>query len=129
MTNNTITFWEYTFMLSFLIGVLSMLSIVTVAFPKIAEVEKKIATEGKQIASVRVVFGGGPIGRWVRAMHVFAFFVFKRIPKFGSKIAARYGDETEPLPLRLKLWATVPHVVCLMSMAVWFAVGLSINFK
>lgn len=129
MESSTITFWEYLLITSLPLGLLSIIVIVTIAFPRIAEIEQRIGTPGKLIDSVRVCFGGGPIGRWMRALHVFAFFAYRRIPKYGSKIAARYGDEFEPLPLSLKLWVIVPHFVFFLSGIVFFSVGLSIDFE
>ncbi|WP_417513060.1 hypothetical protein [Marinobacter sp.] len=129
MENSAVTFWEYALMISLPMGLLSVIFIVTIAFPKIADVELRIGTAGKLIDSVRTSFGGGPIGRWMRSLHVFAFFAYRRIPKYGSKLSARYGDEFEPLPLSLKLWATLPHIVFLLSGIVFFSVGLSVNFE
>ncbi|MDO6442948.1 hypothetical protein [Marinobacter sp. 2_MG-2023] len=129
MENGALTFWEYALMVSLPTGLLSVIFIVTVAFPRIADVERRIGTAGKLIDSVRLSFGGGPIGRWMRSLHVFAFFAFRKIPKYGSKISARYGDEVEPLSLSLKLWATFPHIVFFLSGVVFFSVGLSLDFS
>lgn len=56
------------------------------------------------------------------------FFAFRRIPRYGPKIASRYGDELEPLPLSLKLWVTAPHVVFFLAGIVFFSIGLSIDY-
>jgi hypothetical protein len=128
MGSSGVTFWGYTQIASLAIELLSMFVILAIAFPKVSEVEKRIGTPGKLIDSVRVVYGGGPIGRWMRSMHVFAFFAYRQILKFGPRIAARYGEEIEPLPVRLKLWATLPHIVFLTSGIVFFSVGLSVDF-
>lgn len=128
MESSGVSFWGYTLIASLAIELLSMVVILAIAFPKVAEVEKRIGTPGKLIDSVRVVYGGGPIGRWMRSMHVFAFYAYRQIPKYGSKISARYGEETEPLPMRLKLWVTVPFIVFLASGIVFFSVGLSLDF-
>jgi len=123
-----LTFTEYALVISLPIGLLSILFIVTVAFPRIAEIERRIGTSGKLIDTVRVYFGGGPIGRWMRSLHVFAFFAFRRIPGYGPKIASRYGDELEPLPLGLKLWVTVPNAVFFLAGIVFFSIGLSMDY-
>lgn len=129
MKNSAVTFWEYALVTSLPIGLLSVIFIVTVAFPRIVEIERRIGTSGKLIDNVRVYCGGGPIGRWLRSLHVFAFFAFRRIPRYGPKIASRYGDELEPLPLSLKLWVTAPHVVFFLAGIVFFSMGLSMDFE
>lgn len=129
MSKDVVTFWEYALIVSMLIGLFSICFIVTIAFPKIVDVERRIATTGKLIDSVRTVFSSGPIGRWTRALHVFAFFAFRKIPKYGSTIAARYGDEIEPLPMKLILWATIPHIVFFLSGIMFFVIGISLNFE
>jgi len=128
MESSDISFWGYTLIISLGLGLFSIFFILAIAFPKIAEVESRIAKPGKLIDSMRMVFGGGPIGRWIRSLYVFAFFAFRNIPKYGSTIAARYGEETEPLPLALKLWATLPHIVFLVSGIVFFSIGLTLDF-
>ncbi len=121
------TFAEYALIISLPVGLLALIFILVVAFPRIAEVERRIGTEGKLIDTIRVVFGRGPIGRWMRALHVFAFFAYRTIPRYGPVIAARYGDESEPLSLRLKLWATVPHIVFLASAFIFLVSGFQHN--
>ncbi len=124
---NSLSFSEYALILSLPLGLLTLVFILLIVFPKIAEVERRIGTQGKLIDSIRLAFGGGPIGRWMRSIYVFAFFAFRRIPKFGPTIASRYGDEIEPLPLRLKLWVTVPHIVFFASAFVFLVSGLQYN--
>lgn len=122
--SDSLSFSEYALITSLPVGLLTLVFILLIVFPKIVEVERQIGTDGKLINSIRMAFGGGPVGRWVRSIYVFAFFAFRKIPKFGANIAARYGDETEPLPLSLKLWVTVPHIVFFASALVFLVSGL-----
>lgn len=121
---NSLGLSEYALLISLPLSLLTLVFILVIVFPKITEVEKRIGTDGKLINSIRLAFGGGPIGRWMRSNYVFAFFVFQKIPKFGPLIAARYGDVFEPLPLGLKLWVTVPHIVFFASTFVFLVSGV-----
>lgn len=96
---------------------------ITLFFSKTAEVERRIATHGKQLDGIRLVWGNGPIGRWMRVIHVYAFFVFRNLPRIGRRIEARMGDEHEPLPLALKLWVLVPYTVFLILAFLFFLSG------
>ncbi|MEH6825852.1 MAG: hypothetical protein V7629_18310 [Motiliproteus sp.] len=105
-------FWRYSVALvgvgSLFLGLLSWLVVVTAAFKRIEEVERQIATPGKQLDMIRNVYREGPIGRWMRAMHVFNFFIFRKIPRYGSAISSRIGDEITPIPKALKIWVILP---------------------
>lgn len=105
------------------IAVILLLLMVTLFFRKTMEVERRIATPGKQLDETRSIWGNGPIGRWMRVMHVYAFVVFRHIPRIGPRIESRMGDESEPLPLSLKLWVTVPYTTFVVSMFLFFFSG------
>src|SRR5690554_5261328 len=90
---------KLTVVVSLGVGVTLMFLMVTFFFPKTVEVERRIATPGKQLDGIRIIWGNGPIGRWMRVIHVYAFFVYRNIPRVGKRIEARMGDEKEPLPL------------------------------
>jgi len=116
---------EMIFLISMLGGFLLLVLILTILFPKVVDVENRIATPGKQLDSVRDLWGNGPIGRWMRVVHVFAFFVFRNLPRVGPRIESRMGDESETLPRSLKLWAVVPVSAFFISiivsiLAAWF---------
>lgn len=98
------------------LGLILFILMVTLFFPKTAEVERRIATPGKQLEGIRIIWGNGLIGRWMRVMHVFAFFAFRNLPRIGPRIEARMGDEQEPLPTSLKLWVLVPYIMFLILM-------------
>ncbi|TGN40310.1 hypothetical protein [Marinobacter confluentis] len=105
------------------IAIILLVLMVTLFFRKTMEVERRIATPGKQLDEIRSIWGNGPIGRWMRVMHVFAFVVFRHIPRIGPRIESRMGDEFEPLPLSLKLWVTVPYTSFVVSMFLFFFSG------
>lgn len=104
-------------------GLLTSAFIVTIAWQKIEQVEQLIATHGKQLDLIRYVWRNGPKGRMMRATHVHAFFRFRQIPRFGPTIAARLGDENEPIPDRLKLWATLPMDLLYLQGITFFVTG------
>ncbi|MBD3655858.1 MULTISPECIES: hypothetical protein [Marinobacter] len=104
-------------------SIVLMFLMVTLFFRKTEEVERRIATPGKQLDGIRMIWGNGPIGRWMRVAHVYAFFVFRNLPRIGSRIESRMGDENEPLPLSLKLWVIVPFTVYTVLMFLFFLSG------
>lgn len=99
---------EVLLVVSMLGGFFLLILILTFLFPKIAEVESRIATPGKQLDGIRKIWGNGPIGRWMRVVHVYFFFVFRNLPRIGPRIGSRMGDEKEVLPIGLKLWVMLP---------------------
>lgn len=114
---------EVTLVASLGIGVILMLLMVTLFFCKTVEVERRIATPGKQLDGIRSIWGNGPIGRWMRVSHVYVFFVFRKLPRIGARIESRMGDEEEPLPRSLKLWVIVPYTACLTFTLLFFLSG------
>ena len=105
------------------VSLILMFLMVTLLFRKTEEVERRIATRGKQLDSIRIIWGSGPIGRWMRISHVYVFFLFRHLPRIGPRIEARMGDENEPLPLSLKLWVIVPFSVYAFSAVLFFFTG------
>lgn len=103
--------------------ILSGLISITFAFKKIEEVERRIATPGKQLDMIRRSFRGGPAGRWMRALHVYHFFAIRHLPHFGSEIASRMGDEFEPVPPHLKLWVMLPGHINLAAGVIAIVAG------
>lgn len=124
MTDNKFTVLaEITIVASLGLGIVLLLLMVTLFFRKTVEVERRIATPGKQLDEICTIWGNGPIGRWMRVMHVYAFVVFRHIPRIGPRIESRMGDESEPLPLSLKLWVTVPYTAFVFFMFLFFFSG------
>jgi len=105
------------------VSLILMFLMVTLLFRKTEEVERRISTRGKQLDSIRIIWGNGPIGRWMRIWHVYVFFLFRHLPRIGPRIEARMGDENEPLPLSLKLWVIVPFSVYAFSAVLFFFTG------
>lgn len=105
---------------SMVLGIVLMFLLVTLFFRKTEEVERRIATHGKQLDEVRSIWGNGPIGRWMRVSHVYAFFVYRKLPRIGARIESRMGGEDEPLPRSLKLWVIVPYTACLILTFLFF---------
>jgi choline-glycine betaine transporter len=105
------------------VSLILMFLMVTLLFRKTEEVERRIATRGKQLDSIRIIWGNGPIGRWMRISHVYVFFLFRHLPRIGPRIEARMGDENEALPLSLKLWVIVPFSVYAVSVVLFFFTG------
>lgn len=118
---------EVIFLVSMLGGFLLLVLMLTVFFPKVMEVESRIATPGKQLDSIRNLWGSGPIGRWMRIVHVYIFFVFRNLPRIGARIESRMGDERETLPRRLKLWAVFPVSAFFVSIFVSVLAGWSLG--
>lgn len=118
-----VTIAEVLMVASLGVGIILLALILTLFFRKIAEVERRIATPGKQLDGIRQVWGNGPIGRWMRVVHVYCFFVFRNLPRVGPRIESRMGDEKETLPFGLKLWATVPVTTFLILMATFVLTG------
>jgi len=116
---------EVLLVVSVLGGFFLLVLILTFLFPKIAEVESRIATPGKQLDGIREIWGNGPIGRWMRVVHVYFFFIFRNLPRIGPRIESRMGGEAEALPMGLKLWVILPVSVFFLSiivslMAAWY---------
>ncbi len=118
---------EVIFLVSMLGGFLLLVLMLTVFFPKVMEVESRIATPGKQLDSIRNLWGSGPIGRWMRIVHVYIFFVFRNLPRIGARIESRMGDEREALPRSLKLWAVFPVLAFFVSIFVSVLAGWSLG--
>jgi hypothetical protein len=93
---------------SLMLSVITLTLTISIFFSNIEEVERIIATPGKQLDGIKRVWGNGPLGRWFRAGHVWMFFAFRRVPIVGRRLEERMGDEMEPIPLHLKCWAIIP---------------------
>ena len=101
---------EVLLVVSVLGGFFLLVLILTFLFPKIAEVESRIATPGKQLDGIREIWGNGPIGRWMRVVHVYFFFIFRNLPRIGPRIESRMGDEAEALPMGYTEAQPSPHL-------------------
>jgi hypothetical protein len=74
---------------------------------------------------IKRIWGDGLVGRWFRAGHLWMFFVFREIPRIGNYLEQKLGDEKEPVPSSLKLWAIMPVTTFLLFfglfiLSAWF---------
>lgn len=114
---------EFALVASMLSSFVLLVLMITLFFRKTLEAERRIATQGKQLDDIRMIWGNGPIGRWMRVLHVYFFFLFRNFPGIGPRIEARMGDEKEPLPLSLKLWVLAPFTLFAILMFLFFLSG------
>lgn len=128
MTETAIYHWALFGWVSMFVGFFVMIFCITAVFPKVKEVEKIVATPGKQLDGVRWLWGGGPIGRWMRCTHIALFFILAKVPGFGQVWRSRLGDEPEPVPLRLKLWILIPFGIFNAAAAGFAGVGVLLEF-
>ncbi|PVY69321.1 hypothetical protein C8D92_1172 [Tamilnaduibacter salinus] len=84
------------------------LIITTVAFPKIKEIEKIISAATLISSSGRNIWGGDPIGRLMRATHIFCFLWMRYIPGHFRRAAGNFGNLNMKIPLHLFLWGFCP---------------------
>lgn len=61
MISDAATFSEYVLVAALFLSLTSIIVTITIAFPKIAEVERNIASSGKQLDGIRVVWGEVPL--------------------------------------------------------------------
>jgi hypothetical protein len=104
-------------------GLILVFLMITLFFGKIEEIERRVATPGKELDFRRRIWGNGPIGRWLRILDVYAFLVFRHLPRIGPRIESEWGDELEPLPRSLKLWGIVPYTATLVLGFLFFFSG------
>lgn len=104
---------------------LSLVAILTIAFPKIRQIEEFICPEPKYSAlRLRKVWGGGLYGRLMRSSYVWRYLVMRKIP-FGhfKRSAADFGDPEIDIPLNLRLWALVPSNTMFLSFVIFLIAG------
>lgn len=90
-------------------ALLSLLVIITIAFPRVARIEQKISTAGTSSQNHQKIWGSDPFGRLMRSSYVFTFLLFRSAPSNRlNRTAAQIGDVSAHLPLHLRLWGLVP---------------------
>lgn len=107
-TDTGLNYLEWMLVFSFAACPVLMIACVTVVFPKVVQVEAIVATPGKHLDTVKRLWGSGLIGRWMRCGHVFCFILMARVPVIGAIWRRNAGDETDPVPMALKLWIDLP---------------------
>jgi len=112
-----------------LIGSLTLLILMlTVFFKAVRTIENRIASPGKQLDGIRQVWGNGPLGRWMRIMHVYRFFIFRRLPVWGKSIEQRMGEENPGLPASLRLMLMVPMTLYIFLTVTFFVSGWYVKY-
>lgn len=105
------------------LGLIVLVLMLTLFFRKTVEIEDRIAAPGTQLDGLRKMWGSGPIGRWIRIVNVFFYFVFRNLPSVGKRIESRLVGERAPLPLTMKLWAIAPITTFGILMLMFFFSG------
>ena len=87
---------------------LCTLIIMTVAFPKIREIEKIISAATLNPSTGRNLWGGDPFGRLVRTTQVFSFLAMRNLPGHFRRAASKIGNVNADVSQYLFLWAFIP---------------------
>lgn len=107
------------------LGLVSLLVILTVAFSRVTVIEEKISRPGTSAPEHRKIWGSDPLGRLMRSSYVFTFLVLRSVPSSRlNRSAAKIGDISTQLPVRLTLWAMLPPLLLYGCFAVLLIAGL-----
>lgn len=100
----------------------------TIAFPKICQIEELIAP-GPEYSALRLrkVWGGGPYGRLMRSSYVWRFLLMRKIT-FGHfrRSATDFGDPDMYIPLGLRLWVQIPFGAMFLGFTIVLIAGIFI---
>ncbi|QBM16085.1 hypothetical protein MARI_01650 [Marinobacter sp. JH2] len=103
----------------------SLCIMLTLAFSRVSTIEERISRPGTSALEYRKIWGNDPLGRLMRSSYVFTFLVLRSAPSSRlNRSAAKIGDVSTQLPLRLILWAIVPTVLLYGCVAALLIVGL-----
>ena len=109
------------------LGLVSLLVIVTFAFPHVALIEEKLSRPGTSTLENKKTWGSDPLGRLMRSSYIFTFLVLRSMPFDRLKqSAAKIGDVSVQLPIGLTLWAVLPPLMLYMCFATLVIAGLLI---
>lgn len=107
------------------LGLLSLLAILTVAFPRVTMIEERISRPGTSALNHRKIWGNDPLGRLMRSGYVFTFLIFRSVPSSRlNRSAAQIGDVSTHLPARLMLWGLLPPLFLYICFVVVLITGL-----
>ena len=107
------------------LGLVSLCIMLTLAFSRVSAIEERISRPGTSVLEHRKIWGNDPLGRLMRSGYVFTFLVFRSVPSGRlNRSAAKIGDVSTQLPLRMTLWAVVPPLLLYVCFAVLLIVGL-----
>lgn len=125
---NLVRIAEVSLVCSLLAAAGMLFLVLTVFFGATRKIEDQIATRGKQLDGIKRVWGNGPIGRWMRSLHIYAFFLFRRLPRYGRTIESRMGDEDLPVPQNLKLLLIIPMTLYFVFMLIVILSGSYLKY-
>lgn len=107
------------------LGLISLLVILTIAFSRVTVIEEKISRPGASTLEQRKIWGNDPLGRLMRSSYVFTFLVLRSVPSSRlNRSAAKIGDISTQLPVRLTLWAMLPPLLLYGCFAALLIAGL-----
>ena len=107
------------------LGLVSLCIMLTLAFSRVSRIEERISRPGTSALEHRKIWGNDPLGRLMRSGYVFTFLVLRSVPSSRlNRSAAKIGDVSTQLPLRMTLWAVVPPLLLYGCVAVLLIVGL-----
>lgn len=110
---------------SLVLGLVSVCIMLTLAFSRVSTIEERMSRPDTSALEYRKIWGNDPLGRLMRSSYVFTFLVLRSAPSSRlNRSAAKIGDVSTQLPLRLILWAIVPTVLLYGCVAVLLIVGL-----
>jgi hypothetical protein len=107
------------------VGLVSLFVILTFAFSRVSAIEESISRSGTSALVHRKIWGNDPLGRLIRSSYVFTFLVLRSMPSHRlNRSAAKIGDVSTQLPVRLILWAILPPLVLYGSFGLLLLAGL-----
>ena len=104
-------------------ALLAIAFIVTVAFPKIRQMEDIVGCEGKTIHGFKGMLGEGPVGRMLRAGYLMQFFFWRQFPGYGFRVASQLGNPSAHVPKSLRAWLIWPSIIFWFGAFCLFCVG------
>lgn len=114
---------------SMLVGLATLLVMLTVGFRKVVEAEKLAAPPGRDcgIRTARQL-GDHLIGRMIRINYMAYFLTLRKLPGWGGRRAAKLGDVEAEVPQRLRRWILGLHFVFCLSGVLFFLCGGLMNW-
>ncbi|MGP4844574.1 hypothetical protein ACTXGQ_10620 [Marinobacter sp. 1Y8] len=116
-----------TVFVSFVLDILCTLIIMTIAFPKVREIETLISAATLNPSSGRNIWGGDPFGRLIRTTQVFTFLSVRNIPGHFRRAAGKVGDVDAEIPRHLFLWGFLPTFGLFLFGGIAFCIGFIIR--
>lgn len=105
------------------VSLVALIFCLTVAFKRIQLIEEMVGPSGSAINTQKQVWGGGPVGRFMRISYLLNFFFWRQFPGHGKKVASQLGNISVEVPWRLRAWLIVPMGVFGLAMLLVFVCG------